>query len=329
MNRQSLLMVLAFSLLAFPAMGNAQNVKIKMGSSLSPPSLESITPYVAVEKGFFKKNGLDVEVVEFRGDNTHVKALLSGDIDMSINMGATEGIVGAAKKVPIKLWVVPNPITPYHLIARREVGNTLQALVGKNVAVSGIGAISYHIPRIVIERSGLDPEKFKYVAVGSPADRFKALIAGKVDMTVVTNTEVAKLGAYPDIIDLVNVPKVVPEIPYEFGMAKDDYIQKNPDTLYKLAKAIIESNRWIATNKAGTVEVAKKILPDESVETLTKTYELADPRLWGVNGDVSEASYNFTVNFLKKVGYLETPMPYNQFFDRRFVDRALKELGRK
>jgi hypothetical protein len=30
-------------------------VKIKMGSSLSPPSLESITPYVAVEKGFFKK----------------------------------------------------------------------------------------------------------------------------------------------------------------------------------------------------------------------------------------------------------------------------------
>jgi len=329
MNRQSILMVLAFSLLAFPAMGDAQNVKIKMGSSLSPPSLESITPYVAVEKGFFKKNGLDVEVVEFRGDNTHVKALLSGDIDMSINMGATEGIVGAAKKVPIKLWVVPNPITPYHLIARREAGNTLQALVGKNVAVSGIGAISYHIPRIVIERSGLDPEKFKYVAVGSPADRFKALIAGKVDMTVVTNTEVAKLGAYPDIIDLVNVPKVVPEIPYEFGMAKDDYIQKNPDTLYKAAKAIIESNRWIAANKAGTVEVAKKILPDESVETLTKTYELADPRLWGVNGDVSEASYNFTVNFLKKVGYLETPMPYNQFFDRRFVDRALKELGRK
>ena len=44
------------------------------------------------------------------------------------------------------------------------------------------------------------------------------MVAGKVDVTVVTNTEVAKLGSYPDIIDLVNVPKVVPEIPYEFGM---------------------------------------------------------------------------------------------------------------
>jgi len=318
---------LELGLLFWPSMGDAQNAKIKLGSSLSPPSLESITPYVAIEKGFFKKYGLDVEVVEFRGDNTHVKALLSGDIDMSINMGATEGIVGAAKKVPIKLWVVPNPITPYHLIARREAGTTLQTLVGKSVAVSGIGAISYHIPRIVIERSGLDPEKFKYVVVGSPADRFKAIVAGKVDVTVVTNTEVAKLGSYPDIIDLVNVPKVVPEIPYEFGMAKDDYIQKNQETIYKLAKAIIESNRWIATNKAGTVEVARKILPDEPAEVLSKTYDLADPRLWGVNGDISEASYNFTVDFLKKVGYLETPVPYAQFFDRRFVDRALKELG--
>jgi NitT/TauT family transport system substrate-binding protein len=323
------LIVLGMLFLVLPTAGDAQTVKIKMGSSLSPPSLESITPYVAIEKGFFKKNGVEAEVVEFRGDATHVKALLSGDIDVTINMGATEGIVSAAKKAPVKLWVVTNPTTPYHFVARKEAGTTLQALIGKSVAVSGIGAISYHIPRIVLERSGIDPEKMKYVAVGSPADRFKALIAGKVDATVVTNTEVAKLVNYPEIIDLVNVPQVVPEIPYEFGMAREDYIQKNADTLYKLAKGIIEANRWIVANKAGTVEVAKKILPEEPVEVLSKTYDLADKRLWGVNGDITEASYNYTAEFLKKVGYLETPVPYNQFFDRRFVERAIKELGKK
>ena len=327
--RFTMVTLLGVFLLATPGLSNAQSAKIKMGSSLSPPSLESITPYVAVEKGFFKKYGLDVEVVEFRGDAIHVKALLSGDIDVSINMGATEGIVSAAKKAPVKLWVVANPTTPYHFVARKEAGTTLAALIGKSVAVSGIGAISYHIPRIVLERSGIDPEKLKYVAVGSPADRFKALIAGKVDSTVVTNTEVAKLASYPEILDLVNVPKVVPEIPYEFGMAKIDYIQKNTDTMYKLAKAIIEANRWIVANKAGTIEVARKILPEESPEVLSKTYDLADPRLWGINGDITEAAYNYTADFLKKVGYLENPVPYNQFFDRRFVDRAIKELGRK
>lgn len=320
---------LAISLLMISSLGEAQTAKIKMGSSLSPPSPDSLSPYVAIEKGFFKKYGLDVEVVEFRGDATHVKALLSGDIDVSINMGATEGIVSASKGAKIRLWVVANPITPYHFVARKEAGTTLQALIGKSVAVSGIGAISYHIPRIVLERSGIDPEKFKYVAVGSPADRFKALVAGKVDATVVTNTEAAKLASYPEIIDLVNVPKIVPEIPYEFGMAREDYIQKNADTLYKLAKAIIEANRWIAANRAGSVEVARKILPEETAEVLGRAYDMADPRLWGVNGDFSEASYKYTADFLQKVGYMKAPVPYDKFFDRRFVDRALKELGRK
>ena len=329
-KRINALAVLFLSVLvSIAAAGRAEAQKIKLGSSLSPPSLDSISPYVAIEKGFFKKYGLDVEVTEFRGDAVHVKALLSGDINLSINMGATEGIVSASKKAPIRLWVVANPITPYHFVARKEAGTTLQALVGKNIAVSGIGAISYHIPRMVLERSGIDPEKMKYVAVGSPADRFKALVAGKVDATVVTNSEAAKLVKYPEIIALVNVPKLIPEIPYEFGMAREDYLQKNADTVQKLTKAIMEANRWIAANKAGTVEVAKKILPEESADVLGKAYDLADPRIWGVNGDISEASYNFTAEFLKKVGYLETPVPYKQFFDRRFVDQALKELGRK
>jgi ABC-type nitrate/sulfonate/bicarbonate transport system substrate-binding protein len=144
---------------------------------------------------------------------------------------------------------------------------------------------------------------------------------------VVTTTEAAKLAKYPDVIALVNVPKVVPEIPYEFGMAREEYIQKNPETMYRLTKAIIEANRWIAANKTGTVEVAKKFLPEESVEDLSKAYDLVDPRIWGVNGDVSEASYKYTADFLKRVGYLETPLPYDKFFDRRFVDRAVKELG--
>jgi NitT/TauT family transport system substrate-binding protein len=323
------LIVLVLAAIIFPLTAEAQLVKVKLGHSSSPPHLEEITPYVAVEKGFFKKYGLDVEIVEFRGDAIHTKALISGDVDATMNLGATSGIVSAAQGAKVKLWIVTNPITPYHFVARKDAGTTLQALVGKTVAVSGIGAISYHIPRIVLERSGVDPEKLKYVVAGSPSDRFKALLSGRVDSTVVTLTETAKLANYPEIIDLVNVPKIVPEIPYDFGMAREDFIQKHPDTMLKLAKAAMEANRWIAANKAGTVEITRKVVPDETAEILAKAYDMADPRLWGVNGDISEASYNFTVDFLKKVGFVETVLPYDKFFDRRFVDQAMKELGRK
>ena len=77
--------------------GSAEaQVKIKMGHSSSPPHIEEITPYVAVEKGFYKKYGLDVQVIEFRGDAIHTKALLSGEVDVTLNMGATSAIVSAS-----------------------------------------------------------------------------------------------------------------------------------------------------------------------------------------------------------------------------------------
>ena len=320
---------LSIALLLNAGPAEAQTVKIKMGAGSSPPILDSITPYVALEKGFFKKYGLDVEILEFRGDVVATKALLAGDLDVLSNVGATSAIVSASKGAKIRLWAVPQPVTPYHFVARKESGATIQALAGKTVAVSGIGAISYHIPRMIMERNGVDPEKLQYVVAGSNADRFKALVTGKVDATVVSTIEAAKLGSYPEIIDLVTVAKVVPEIPFIFSVAREDYIQKNTETMYKLAKAIIEANRWIAANKAGTVEVAAKVIKDEKPEVISKAYDLADPHLWGINGDISEAQYKFTADFLLKVGYMDTPLAYDKFFDRRFVDRALKELGRK
>ena len=307
----------------------AQTAKIKMGNGSSPPILDSITPYVAVEAGIFKKYGLDVEMMEFRGDNVMTTAMLSGDINLCSNIGATSAMVSVSKGAKLRLWIVPQPVTPYHLIARKDAATTIKGLAGKTVAVSGIGAISYHIPRIIVERNGVDPEKLKYVVAGSNADRFKALISGKVDATVVSTIEAAKLSSYPDIIDLVTVAKVVPEIPFTFGMAREDFIQKEPETMYRLARAMIEANRWIAANKAGTVQIAAKIIPDETPEILSKAYDQADPHLWGANGDISEASYKFTSDFLVKVGFMTEPLPYEKFFDRRFIDRALKELGRK
>lgn len=318
---------LAMALLAAPGPVGAQAVKVKIGSSLSPPSLDGLTPYVAIERGLFKKYGLDVEVVEFRGDATHTKALLAGEVDASI-MGATAAIVSASKGAKIRAWFVPQPVTPYHFVARKEAGATLQALVGKNVGVSGIGAISYHIPRIVLERSGVDPEKLKYIAVGSPADRFKALVAAKVDAAVVTHVEAAKLEKFPEIASLVVVPKVVPEIPYQFAMSREEYIERNHETMQNLARALLEANRWMSANKAGTVEIAAKVIKGESPEVLSRAYDMTDPRLWGVNGDMTEGAYKFTGDFLLKVGYMKDPVPYDRFFDRRFVDRGLADLGR-
>jgi ABC-type nitrate/sulfonate/bicarbonate transport system substrate-binding protein len=124
------------------------------------------------------------------------------------------------------------------------------------------------------------------------------------------------------------VSKVLPEIPDNFCMAKEEYIAKNPETMYKLTKAMVEANRWMAANKAGTIEVAARVLKDEPPEVLGRAYDMMDPREWGVNGDIAEGQYKYTVDFLLQVGYLKEALPFDQFFDRRFLNRVLAELGR-
>ncbi|HEX9442992.1 MAG TPA: ABC transporter substrate-binding protein, partial [Candidatus Binatia bacterium] len=232
------LLILGCSLLP-PAAAAAEFPKIKLANGSSPPILDSITPYVAVETGIFKKLGLDVEMAEFRGDNVLTTAMIAGDIQVCSNIGATSAMVSASKGARLRLWVVPQPVTPYHLIARKDAAASIKALAGKTLAVSGVGAVSYHIPRIIMERNGVDPEKAKYVVAGSNADRFKALLSGKVDATVVSNLEAAKLGSYPELVHLVTVASVVPEIPFTFGMAREDFIQKEPETMYRLARGMI------------------------------------------------------------------------------------------
>jgi NitT/TauT family transport system substrate-binding protein len=317
-------------ILSLPVAAAAQNVKIKLGAASSPPILDTITPYVAVEKGFFKKYGLDAEIVEFRGDVVATKALLSNDIHVLLNVGATSAIVSAAQGAKVRAWLVPHPVTPYHFVARKDSsGATIRGLLGKTIAVSGIGAVSYHIPRIILEKNGVDPEKVNYVVAGSNADRFRAMISGKADAAMVSTIEAAKLDGFPELVNLGVVAKVVPEIPFIFSIAREDYIQKNSETMYRLTKATIETLRWIAVNKAGTVEVAAKVIPDEKPEILSKAYDLADPRLWGVNGDISQPAYKYTLDFLLKVGFMKESVSYDRLFDRQFVDRVVKELGRK
>ena len=81
----------------------AQTGKIKMGNGSSPPILDSITPYVAVEAGIFKKYGLDVEMMEFRGDNVLTTAMVAGDIQVCSNVGATSAMVSASKGAKLRL----------------------------------------------------------------------------------------------------------------------------------------------------------------------------------------------------------------------------------
>src|SRR5438093_5602006 len=87
------LFLFASLLAADPA--NAQAMKVKLGSSLSPPALHVLAPYVTLERGLFKKQDLDMEIVEIAEDPNHTKALLADELDTAVIIKSTAVIINA------------------------------------------------------------------------------------------------------------------------------------------------------------------------------------------------------------------------------------------
>lgn len=301
-------------------------VKTRIGAGVSPPSMDTIVIYVANEQGYFRAAGLDAEILAFRGGTTNAKALLAGEIDVSAEMGASTAIVSAAKGADMRAYYVLSGVPPYYLVARAPISRVTE-LAGRSIAVSGIGAISYHIPRAVLERAGVDPEKAKYVAIGSPADRFRAVVAGKVDATLAAPVEAVQLERYPQVRVLVKIPEVLPEFIYELTVAKKTTAQQKPEVVGGVVKGLIQGARFAARNKEAVVRIAHKITNVDE-ETLARSYDLFPKEHWSVNGELSRSQYEFSANLLTRVGYMKEPLPYAEFFDPRFVESALKELGR-
>src|SRR4029077_465884 len=135
-------------------------------------NLSYLAAGVAVHKGIFKEEGLDVEVIRMNA-NVAMSALIAGECDYTMIFASV--IRAAMRGIPLKVIAVLIDSPPYAFIARPEVGN-MKALKGKTVGIGVFGSSNDVVARLMLERSGLDPDKdTKLVAFGSDAARFAAL----------------------------------------------------------------------------------------------------------------------------------------------------------
>ena len=141
--------------------------------------------WVARDRGFFRKYGLDVRIVLFRGDTQGTQALIAGSIPLLMG-GPAGALAAAASGVDIVEVLTLAPAMPYLLVGRSNI-KTPQDLRGKRIGVSGSGLSASRVAVIIALRSlGLDQQKDGIVLLptGTEADRTTALAQGSIDATV-------------------------------------------------------------------------------------------------------------------------------------------------
>jgi NitT/TauT family transport system substrate-binding protein len=212
--------------------------------------------FMAIEKGYFKNHGLDVEFVELRGDADVVRALLADQVD-SAEFSPGPSLIANDRGADIRYIGSSMIGYPYALFVRKDI-NSWEELKGKTFGVSAPGSTPDLIAREMIKRKGVDPNSIQIASAGGTSGRIKALAGGKIDATAASSEyvpEQEKLG----IKALGFAKDIVPEWPrFIIGIRKSMLEKRRADAVKFLA-GYIEGLNYAMSHRDETLALGAKI----------------------------------------------------------------------
>ena len=253
---------------------------------------ETVGPmWVAVDRGLFKKYGLEVSMLQVRSGQINITALMSGDVQATwpAISSVLSGVAGGAN-----LGCVASPFNRIarELIVRKEI-DSLSGLREKTFGVQSIGGGFWLQTMIVLDRLGVDPDKHKLQMriIGDEPTILQALLATNIDAAVITYASAA-VAKRAGLRSLANTAEL--RVPYQgVGIcARSDRIANSPDLMLRLVKGMVDGVVFIQEprNKREVMGVLRKHLrlrTDEDAETsydtlrLVSTLDVApDPEAW-------------------------------------------------
>src|SRR5215475_6394856 len=318
--KATFLAVSLLALLSFCGVASAQSTKLTIGSNTLSGS--GLPAWVAKDAGIFRKNGLDVQIVYFRGGTITAMALVARETPISQVTGPP--IVSAGLKGADAVMIAGgNVVSEYWLMSRPEI-KTAEQLRGGTVAIATFGGQADFLSRIALQRLGLNPLKdVTIVQIGTIPERLSALATGKVQAAMLNspdNFRAEKTGYY----NLVTV-----RLPYQgVGVATTRaFIRENPDVVRRYVRSQVEAVHRLKTDREAGMKVLAKYLALQDKEILQKAYDD------GTTDEILPPKQYPTLEGIKKIleplgetdPKAKAAKP-EDFVDMRFV-RELEESG--
>jgi NitT/TauT family transport system substrate-binding protein len=233
---------------------------------------------ISEQLGYFKSEGLDVEISDFAGGAKSLQALIGGSADVvsgayehTINMQSKnqmiQAIVLMGRAPQIAVGVSTKAMPQYRAPAD---------LRGKRIGVSAPGSSTNMVANLVLSRAGVKASEVSYVGVGTSAGALAALRSGQIDAMSNTDPVMTMLEQKGDvrIISDTRTLKGTHEVfggpmPAACFYTHTEFVRNNPNTCQALANAIVHGLKWLQT--AG---------PSDIIKTVPESYLLGDRALY-------------------------------------------------
>ena len=325
MERQKLtLAVILIFVTAIATSSHAQSglKKVRMGSSSTNVSFLAL--YTALNRGFFKDEGIDLEIV-FMPANLASTAVLNGDIDYN---GAVTGTIGAAvqgRPMKVLLFTVSKPLL--FLMGQKNITD-LKQLKGKKIAGSSPGGSATLLANQALKQIGLEPGKDVSVLQmsGNAASRYAVLESGVVDASLLSVPEniIAHEKGYNELLFLGDVV----EFPQNGFGTSEKRIRENPDEIYRMVRATLRGLQFI-WDKNNSEAVTNILMKQWKVNDRKMAAEMARQvsRVLTKDAYVKPESVQVLVDLARESAKVTKPINAMDVVDYSFLDRARKELG--
>jgi NitT/TauT family transport system substrate-binding protein len=208
---------------------------------------------MADKGGFAQKRGLKMETLQMKAGATVIKALIAGELD-SVEMGAAEAIVAAARGADLKIIGCTWPGLPQVVLSKTEI-STPADLKGRTIAISAPGSLPDLLGRAVLDSYRISPDEVKFANLGADLDRYRSMVAGISDAAVVSNEFQPIMP--PAFKVLVRGQDVVPNFIRVCITANGKVLASRPDDAAQFLAAQMEAMRYAIGHRAETVKLTR------------------------------------------------------------------------
>lgn len=285
--------------------------------------------YVALHKGFFNQEGLEIKLSTAWGGDKAATALMSDHTDIAL-IGPEPSIYiyqRGADNHPVNFAQLTQKAGSF-LLAREPMPNfTLEDVRGKKIIGNRPGGAPEMVMEYVLRHNGIEP--FEDVQINTSLDfssNAPAFKNGLGDFVQLFEPKASKLEEMGAGYVVASFGELGRQVPYTAYMARKDYIASNPEVIQKFTNAIYKAQKWTYNHTAE--EIAEVIRPsfseleDDLLIKVIKRYK--DQNTWAQNPILEESELDHWQNIIMEAGELDKKVDYNVIVDTEFAEEAVK-----
>lgn len=292
--------------------------KVRFATSMKAYPLHMLPVMTAEEKGFFKKNGLEVEWTAFDAGALMQRAAASGSLDMWVQ-GAVSQIQGASRGIPGVIVADTKAREDFFFFVKSD--SPLKGpgdLKGAKIGVTRFGGSGHAYARAAIKALGLEKD-VKFVSIGGVTQQLGSLKSGVTDGEVTTSFAFMPLMARGEVRAIIAVREFLPKDWTDIVVsARKEFAATRPEAVIRAVRALREAGDFIMKNAQWAQERMKgQWNYDDNLARIVYG-ELQ----YGPDFNISRKGLENVLNFLLEYGIVEKGRA--PFLDDLYTTRFLE-----